>query len=68
MKHNRVFLNALRSSLLIVAGFIAYEFLLELGKEHKLSYHEKKLYKLLLIFILDVLIIYGIYFVFKTEL
>ena len=68
INHNRALLHALRSALLIVAGFIAYEALLELQKYYNLGTHQKKIYKLLFIFTIDLAIIYGVYFLFDIEL
>lgn len=66
--HFKIFLHALRSALLIVAGFLAYELLVELEKTMKIKYHQRKLYKLLFIFMSDVIILYGVYFLFSIEL
>ena len=74
--HLRMFLNALRTALIIVASFIAYEILHELeilwnkknpGNElHHFIY--SKLYKLLIIFLIDLLLLYLIFYRFKIEL
>lgn len=66
--HFKIFLHALRSALLIVAGFLAYELLVELEKAMKIKYHQRKLYKLLFIFMSDVIILYGVYFLFSIKL
>lgn len=68
INHHRVFLHALRSAFIIVAGFIAYEVLLELQKYYKLGYNQQKIYKLIFIFIIDLAFIYGVYFLFDIEL
>ena len=74
--HLRMFLNALRTALIIVAGFIAYEILVELeilwnkkNPENK-TYHfiNRKLYKLIIIFIIDLLLLYLVFYAFKIEL
>jgi hypothetical protein len=74
--HLRMFLNALRTALVIVAGFIAYEILLELEilwnkiKPENKTYHfiNRKLYKLIIIFIIDLLLLYLVFYGFKIEL
>lgn len=74
--HLRMFLNALRTALIIVSGFIAYEILLKLeilwnkknpGNE---TFHfiHRKLYKLIIIFIVDLLLLYLVFYAFKIEL
>ena len=68
INHHRVFLHALRSALLIVAGFIAYEVLIEVQKYYKIGYNQRKIYKLMFIFMVDLAIIYGVYFLFDVEL
>jgi hypothetical protein len=68
INHHRVFLHALRSALLIVAGFIAYEILIEVQKYYNLGYNQRKIYKLMFIFMVDLAIIYGVYFLFDVEL
>lgn len=68
INHFRIFLHALRSALLIVAGFIAYEILIQFEKELNLNFGEKKLYKLVFIFLFDLCILYGAYLAFNIEL
>jgi hypothetical protein len=68
INHKRLFTHALRTSLLFVAGFLIYEILLRLEKmwnlknpENKIyNFYQRKTYKLILIFIIDLLILYGI--------
>jgi hypothetical protein len=74
--HLRMFLNALRTAILIVSGFIAYEILVELEilwnkknpskKAKHFMYH--KLYKLIIIFLIDLLVLYLVFYTFKIEL
>jgi uncharacterized membrane protein len=74
--HLRMFLNALRTAILIVSGFIAYEILVELeilwnkknpsNKAKHFMYH--KLYKLIIIFLIDLLVLYLVFYTFKIEL
>jgi hypothetical protein len=73
--HFRIFLHALRSALVILGGFIAYEILLELEKIWNKEYPNKqhnyikaKLYKLIIIFLIDLFILYTFLFTFKVEL
>ena len=74
--HFRMFLNALRTALIIVASFIAYEILLELeilwSKKNpgNKTYHfiNRQLYKLIIIFTLDLLLLYFVFYTFKIEL
>ena len=75
VNHFRIFLHALRSALVILGGFIAYEILLELekiwnkdypNKQH--NYTKAKLYKLIIIFLIDLFILYTFLFTFKVEL
>ena len=75
VNHLRMFLNALRTSLIIVAGFIAYEILIELEKIWNHIYPNKtynlakrKLFKLLIIFLIDLILLYIVFFTFKIEL
>lgn len=68
INHKRMFVHALRTALLFVAGFLIYEILISLEKiwnkanqENKLYYfYEKHIFRLILIFIMDLLILYGI--------
>jgi uncharacterized membrane protein len=74
--HLRMFLNALRTALIIVSGFIAYEILIELeilwnkknpGNQTR-HFVYRKLYKLLIIFLIDLLLLYFVFYTFKIEL
>jgi len=68
INHTRIFTHALRTALLFVAGFVIYEILVRLEKmlnlanpENQLyNFHKRKTLKLILIFIIDLLILYGI--------
>ena len=75
INHLRTVLNALRTSLIIVAGFLAYEMLLELeklwNKEYPNAFNnfvKRKLIKLLIIFLLDLSILYFVFYTFKIQL
>lgn len=68
INHKRIFAHALRTALIFVASFLIYEILISLEKmwnkanqENKLYYfYEKHIFRLILIFIMDLLILYGI--------
>ena len=75
INHLRTVLNALRTALIIVAGFLAYEMLLELeklwNKEYPNAFNnfvKRKLIKLLIIFLLDLSILYFVFYTFKIQL
>lgn len=74
--HLRMFLNAFRTALIIVSGFIAYEILIELeiiwnkknpGNQTR-HFIYRKLYKLIIIFLIDLLLLYLVFYAFKIEL
>jgi hypothetical protein len=75
VNHARIFSHALRTALLFVAGFLVYEILLRLEKIWNLEnpdnelYHfcQRKIYKLIMIFIFDLLILYGIVILFDIH-
>ena len=76
VNHLRMFFNALRTAIIIVSGFIAYEILVELeiiwnkkypGEQSK-NFAHRKLYKLLIIFVIDLLLLYLVFYAFKIEL
>ena len=68
INHTRLFTHALRTALLFVSGFVIYEILVRLEKRWNLAnpenqlyhFYQRKTYKLILIFIIDLLILYGI--------
>jgi hypothetical protein len=71
VNHTRIFTHALRTALLFVAGFFVYEIMLEIEKiwnlknpENKqLHFYQKKIYKFLLILIIDLILLYMLYFI-----
>jgi hypothetical protein len=73
--HVRLFLHALRTSLIFVSGFLIYEILVYLEKKWNLAnpenktynYYKRNLYKLILIFIADLIILYGLVILFKRN-
>lgn len=75
VNHLRLFLSALRTAIILVTGFIAYEILKEVEKiwnqiyPNKIyNFSKRKLYKLFIIFIIDIILLYIFFYVFKIEL
>lgn len=75
INHFRVFLSALRTTIIVVSGFIAYEILVEMEKAWNVIYPNKsfnfakrKILKLFLIFLIDLFLIYSAFLIFKIEL
>ena len=76
ISYKRIFLNAARSAVLIVLSFVLYELLTALEKDwnsqnpnnelhHSLK---RRLYKFMIIFISDLIILYLICLLFKVNL
>ena len=70
-----MFLSALRTAIIVVSGFIAYEILLELQKTWNILYphntfdfKKRKILKLFLIFLIYLFIIYFSILVLKIDL
>jgi hypothetical protein len=72
IEHRRLFLHALRTSLIFLAGFLTYELLkalegrwskLQPNNEYNHSFY-RKLYHFILIFVFDLLILYLIAILF----
>ena len=76
INHTRLFLHALRSALLFVAGFLIYEILVSLEKlwnedvpENSLQhFHQRKGLKFVIILIIDLLILYGLFVLFGIDI
>lgn len=75
INHFRIFLSALRTAIIVVSGFIAYEILLEMQKAWNILYPhntfdftKRKLLKLFFIFLIDLFIIYSALLLFEIEL
>jgi hypothetical protein len=75
INHFRMFLSAIRTAIIVVSGFIAYEILVEMQKtwnilypHNTLNFTKRKLLKLFLIFLIDLFIIYFSLLVFNIEL
>ena len=74
--HSKFFLNALRSALLFIAGFLTYEILKTLesewNKTHEnrevIHFAQRKSYHFLAIFLLDLFILYIVAVLFKVHL
>jgi len=73
--HLRLFSLAFRTAILFVAGFLIYEILIQLEKiwnqanpgNKPYYFYKRKLYKLILIFIIDLLILYGLVILFEIH-
>jgi hypothetical protein len=70
-----MFLSALRTAIIVVSGFIAYEILLEFQKmmnviypNAEFNFTKRKLLKLFLIFLIDLFLIYSALLFFNIEL
>ena len=70
-----MFLSALRTAIIVVSGFIAYEILVEFQKMMNVIYPnsdfnftKRKLLKLFLIFLIDLFLIYSALLFFNIEL
>ena len=76
IEHSRLFLHALRTSLIFIAGFLIYELLKEIeGIWNKLYPNNefnhslnRKLYHFFIIFLIDLLILYLIAILFGINL
>lgn len=74
--HYRIFLNALRTALIFIAGFLTYELLKileeEWNKKHPnneiIHFSKRKVYHFSLIFTVDLLILYFIALLFGVNL
>jgi hypothetical protein len=73
--HYHIFLHAFRTAVIFVSGFIIYEMLVKLEKKWKenpstrlFSYSKRKIIKFLLILIIDMILLYIIFFIFKVDI
>ena len=74
--HHSFFLNALRTALIFIAGFLTYELLKTLemkwNKTHPnnelIHFAHRKLYNFLIIFIIDLILLYSIALLFDIHL
>ncbi len=75
VNHKKNIINALRSALVAIAGFIIYELLLELEKlwnelspsKYHYHIHKRRFLHFLGIFLIDLCLIYIIFFIFNVE-
>lgn len=66
--HGRLISQAFRTALIFVSGFIIYEILIQLEKiwnknvpkNRVKHFYQRKMYKFILVFIIDLIILYGI--------
>jgi hypothetical protein len=76
INHARVFLHALRTAFIFVAGFFIYEILVTLEKmwneavpENSLQhFHQRKGIKFIIILIIDLIILYGLFVIFDIDI
>ena len=70
IKHKNIFSHALRSALMFVAGFLIYDILVSLEKiwnlanpeNHIFHFYLRHIFKFVMIFLIDLLILYGLAF------
>ena len=76
INHVKFFLHALRTSIIFIAGFLSYELLKALENEWNINYpnneiihfSQRKLYHFIIIYIIDLLVLYSIIFLFNVHL
>jgi hypothetical protein len=76
IKHHKFFLHALRTALIFLAGFLSYELLKLLENEWNIThpnnkivhFSQRKIYHFLIIFLIDLLILYVIALLFGVHL
>ena len=76
IEYTRFFLNALRTALIFIVGFLSYEILKDAEREwNKISpnnemihFANRKIYHFLIIFISDLIILFLILVLFKVQL
>jgi hypothetical protein len=75
LAHTHVFLHAVRTAVIFVAGFLIYDILVKIEKEWNKknpsgrAYHfsKRKIIKFLLILIIDMILLYILYLVFGVN-
>ena len=73
--HFHIFLHAVRTAVIFLAGFLIYDILVELEKEwnkknpSRRAYHfsKRKIIKFLLIFTIDMILLYTLYLIFGVN-
>jgi len=76
IQHHRLFFNALRTALIFIAGFLSYEILKiaedEWNKEHPnnetVNFTQRKGYHFIILFLVDLFILYLILLIFGVHL
>jgi hypothetical protein len=76
INHSKIFLNALRTALIFVAGFLTYELLKTIEFEWNISHpgHEifhltkRKIYLFFIMFTIDIVVLYLILLLFNIHL
>ncbi len=76
IRHRVFFLHALRTALIFVAGFLSYEILKMLEAEWNIThpnnevnhFSQRKIFHFIVIFIIDLLILYLFFFIFNVHL
>jgi hypothetical protein len=76
IQHHAFFLNALRTALIFIAGFLSYEVLKIFESEWNLNhpgnelrhFTHRKTYHFIIIFIIDLLLLYSIALLFDVHL
>jgi len=71
INHSRMFFNAFRTAILFSAGFLIYEIFTEIEKIWNLKnpkniqmhFYLKKIFKFVLILIIDLILLYILYFI-----
>jgi hypothetical protein len=76
IEYSRIFLNALRTALIFIAGFLSYEILKDLEQEwnkikpnnETIHFVNRKIYHFTIMFIADLMILFLILFLFDIQL
>lgn len=74
--HSHIFLHALRTAIIFVAGFMIYDILVKIEKEwnkkdpSRRAYHfsKRKIIKFLMIFTIDMILLYALYLIFGVDI
>ena len=74
--HLHIFFHSIRTAIIFVSGFIIYDILIKLEKEwnkehpsrHAYHFSKRNIIKFLLIFIIDMVLLYILYLVFGIDL
>lgn len=74
--HSHIFLHAFRTAIIFISGFIIYEIFVEIEKEWNkkhpslriYNFSKRKIFKFLMILLIDMTLLYMLYFIFKVEI